>query len=58
MHDVAASDDASIGIDVVGMVGIARFVDGDGRSIGFDGKLLGILVQEIVPDRRYKAIRP
>ena len=55
---MAASDDTSIGIDVVGMINVARSIDRDGRGTGFDGKLLGILVQEIVPDRRYKAIRP
>jgi hypothetical protein len=44
MYNVAATDDTSISIDVVGIFGSSLFVDGDGRGVGFDGDLVGILV--------------
>ena len=50
MHDVVATDDASIGIDVVDIFGSSLFIDGEGRSVGFDGELIGVIVQEFIPD--------
>jgi hypothetical protein len=58
MHDVAAANDTSVGIDVVGIFTSALFIDGDSRSVGFDGDVVGIFAQEFVPDRCYKAIGP
>jgi hypothetical protein len=58
MYDMAATDDASIGIDVVCIFTSVLFVDGEGRSVGLDGNIVRILAQKVVPDRRYKAIWP
>ena len=47
---MVATDDASIGIDVVDIFGSSLFIDGEGRSVGFDGELIGVIVQEFIPD--------